>query len=82
MAVGGGFLQVARDRVLILADTAERADEVDEARAEEARQRAEKTLRDAVNSGQHTQAEAARVALKLSLARIQVSQRRRRRPNP
>src|SRR3979490_1570810 len=35
MAVGGGFLQVARDQVLILADTAERADEVDEARAEE-----------------------------------------------
>ena len=40
MAVGGGFLQVARDKVLILADTAERADEVDEARAEEARRRA------------------------------------------
>lgn len=37
MAVGGGFLQVARDQVLILADTAERADEVDEARAEEGR---------------------------------------------
>ena len=32
MAVGGGFLQVARDRVLILADTAERADELGEDR--------------------------------------------------
>ena len=32
MAVSGGFLQVNRDRVLILADTAERAEEIDEAR--------------------------------------------------
>ena len=44
MAVGGGFLQVARDQVLILADTAERADEIDEARAEEARRRARENL--------------------------------------
>src|ERR687883_788783 len=40
MSVGGGFLQVARDQVLVLADTAERADEVDEARAEAGRRRA------------------------------------------
>src|SRR5438045_8027244 len=32
LSVGGGFLQVARNRVLILADTAERADEIDETR--------------------------------------------------
>src|ERR1700694_2029466 len=44
MAVGGGFLQVARDQVLILADTAERADEIDEARAEEGRRGDKKTL--------------------------------------
>ena len=64
MAVGGGFLQVARDQVLILADTAERADEVDEARAEEARQRAHQALGEALASGQHVQAEAARIALR------------------
>src|SRR5918911_5248301 len=40
LSVGGGFLQVARNQVLILADTAERAGEVDEARAEEGRRRA------------------------------------------
>src|SRR5438552_16281532 len=40
MAVGGGFLQVARDQVLILADTAERADEIDEAPAQDATRRA------------------------------------------
>src|SRR5215468_10415397 len=59
MSVGGGFLQVARDQVLILADTAERADEIDEARAEEARRRARETLADAITSGQRLQAEAA-----------------------
>ena len=47
MAVGGGFLQVNADRVLILADTAERADELDAARAEESRRRAEAALVDA-----------------------------------
>jgi len=40
MAVSGGFLQIARDQVLILADTAERAEELDAARAEDARRRA------------------------------------------
>src|SRR5438132_3113746 len=40
MAVSGGFLQVFRDRVLVLADTAERADEIEEGRAEQARQQA------------------------------------------
>jgi F-type H+-transporting ATPase subunit epsilon len=86
MAVGGGFLQVARDQVLILADTAERADEVDEARAEEARRRARETLQEAVVSGQRLQAEAAHVALRRAEARIQVVRRYRgpgaRRPQP
>jgi len=77
MSVGGGFLQVARDQVLILADTAERADEVDEARAEEARRRARDTLQEAVVSGQRLQAEAARVALHRAEARIHVARRRR-----
>jgi F-type H+-transporting ATPase subunit epsilon len=84
MSVGGGFLQVARDQVLILADTAERANEVDEARAEEARRRARETLAEAVISGQRLQAEAARVALRREEARIQVARRHRgpERPHP
>lgn len=86
MAVGGGFLQVARDQVLILADSAERADEVDEARAEEARRRARETLAQAISSGQRLQAEAARVMLRREEARIQVARYRRgperHRPGP
>src|SRR5712691_2992112 len=46
LAVSGGFLQVSHNRVLILADTAERAEEVDEQRAEQARARAEAMLRE------------------------------------
>src|SRR4030081_638455 len=57
MAVGGGFLQVARDQVLILADTPERADESDEARAEEDPRQASETLAESVRSGQRLQAE-------------------------
>ncbi|MDP6346747.1 MAG: F0F1 ATP synthase subunit epsilon, partial [Dehalococcoidia bacterium] len=40
LAISGGFLEVRPDRVVVLADTAERAEEIDLARAEEARQRA------------------------------------------
>src|SRR3984893_15894982 len=42
--VGGGFLEVLPDRVTILADVAERADEISEEAAEEARQRARERL--------------------------------------
>lgn len=84
ISVGGGFLQVARDKVLILADTAERADEVDEARAEDGRRRARETLQEAIVSGQRLQAEAARVALRREEVRIQLVRRHRgpERPRP
>src|ERR1700693_6308133 len=81
MAVGGGFLQVARDQVLILADTAERADEIDEARAEEGRRRARENLAESVRSGQRLQAETARFALRREEARLQIV-RRHRGPEP
>jgi F-type H+-transporting ATPase subunit epsilon len=78
MAVSGGFLQIANNRVLVLADTAERDDEIDEQRAEASRQAALKALEDA-RRGQGLQNESARIALRRSLARLQVAQRKRRR---
>jgi F-type H+-transporting ATPase subunit epsilon len=78
MAVSGGFLQVFNDRVLILADAAERESEIEESRAEQARQRALAVLQAAAR-GEPVQAEAARLALRRSLARLEVIQRRRQR---
>lgn len=46
MAVSGGFLEVMRDKIVVLADTAERAEELDEKRIEEARARAEEIKKD------------------------------------
>ena len=46
IALGGGFAEVTHDRVVVLADTAERADEIDLARAQRARDRAEARLKE------------------------------------
>ena len=77
MAVAGGFLQVNADRVLILADQAVRADEIDAAAAEEARHRAENALTEAHRSGDPVQVQAARLALQSSLVQLRVVRRRR-----
>jgi F-type H+-transporting ATPase subunit epsilon len=77
MAVAGGFLQVNADRVLILADQAVRADEIDEAAAEAARRQAEQALTDATRSGEAAQIQTARAALQLSLVQLRVVRRRR-----
>jgi len=49
MAVSGGFVEVLRSKIVILADTAERAEEIDIGRAEEARKRAEELKLDAAH---------------------------------
>jgi F-type H+-transporting ATPase subunit epsilon len=66
-AVSGGFMEVLPDRVTILADTAERADEIDEARAEAARQRAELLL---------AEAQLRRAMIRLQVARLKRGGRR------
>lgn len=49
MAVSGGFIEVMKDKVVILADTAEHAAELDEARIKEAQARAEELKKQAKN---------------------------------
>ena len=46
MSVSGGFIEVSKDRVVILADTAERAEEIDETRVDAARKQAEESVKD------------------------------------
>src|SRR5512141_3462716 len=46
IALGGGFAEVTHDRIVVLADTAERSDEIDVARAQRARDRAEARLKE------------------------------------
>ncbi|MDP9381689.1 MAG: F0F1 ATP synthase subunit epsilon [Chloroflexota bacterium] len=74
LAIGGGFLEVLEDRVTVLADTAERAEEIDDARAEEAQQRAQRLLAD---RSQIENPAALEAALRRAQVRLRVSRRRR-----
>jgi F-type H+-transporting ATPase subunit epsilon len=73
--VSGGFLQVAGDDVVVLADACEYAGEIDIQRAEAARQRAEDLLK---AGAYEIDAAAAEAALRRSLARLRVADHRRR----
>jgi len=77
MAISGGFLEVRPDRVVVLADTAERAEEIDIARAEEAKQRA----RERLSEKQVVGADEARVeaSLRRALIRLKVAEKRQKR---
>jgi F-type H+-transporting ATPase subunit epsilon len=76
LAISGGFLEVRPDRIIVLADAAERVEEIDVARAEEAKRRAEELLKTRPPEVDEAQAEAA---LRRSLARLKVVERRRKR---
>jgi F-type H+-transporting ATPase subunit epsilon len=77
LAISGGFLEVRPDKVIILADACERVDEIDIARAEQAKKRAQETLK----LGPLTaDAAAAEAALRRSIARLKVAERKRRQP--
>jgi F-type H+-transporting ATPase subunit epsilon len=78
IAIGGGFMEVGPRHVIVLADSAERADEIDIARAEEARQRAERTMSQVQREDvDYAQAEAA---LRRSMIRLKVARRAQRGP--
>jgi len=77
IAIYGGFLEVRPDRVIVLADAAERAEEIDVAQVQEAKRRAEQALAHRkVSEVDRTQAEAA---LRRSLLELKVSERKRKR---
>ena len=77
MAISGGFLEVRPDGVVVLADTAERAEEIDIARAEEAKRRAQEQLAEKQVPGvDEARAEAS---LRRALIRLRVAEKRRKR---
>jgi F-type H+-transporting ATPase subunit epsilon len=74
LSIAFGFAEVQPDRVAILAEIAERADEIDTARAEAAKRRAEERLSKPVGDMDF---ERARISLMKSLIRLQVATRAR-----
>lgn len=83
-AIGGGFAEILPDKVTILADSAEEAEEIDVQRAQQAREEAEKAMREGIpeDSERYAQIEAA---LKRAQVRIKVSRQvtgRRQRAMP
>jgi F-type H+-transporting ATPase subunit epsilon len=75
-AIVGGFLQVRPDRVVVMAETADMASEIDLEKAQEAKREAERTI----ETGSHDGADlaVARAELQQALLRIRVAERRHR----
>ncbi len=76
LAISGGYLEVRPDRVIVLADSAERAEEIDIARAEDAKRRAQERL---THPGSPEETAAAEAALRRALARLEVADRVKKR---
>lgn len=74
LAIGEGFAEIAGDHVSILTDMAIKADDIDEAKAEEARKRAESRLQEKL-----TDEEVAMVSASLMHSLTQLNVKRRRR---
>ena len=77
LAISGGFLEVRPDRIIVLADSAERAEEIDISRAEAAKKRAEQRLVDRKAPGfDEARCESA---LRRAMARLTVAEKIKRR---
>ena len=77
LAVFGGFMDVRADRVVVLTEAAEHAEEIDSGRAQEARDSARRAL--AAGPASAAEEARARAALQRALIRLRVSEARRRR---
>ena len=73
LAISGGFIEVRPDRIIVLADSAERAEEIDIARAEEAKRRAEQKLATGQVAGFDTAIASA--ALLRAMSRLKVAEK-------
>ena len=77
LAVSGGFAQVSATSVIVLADTAERADNIDTVRAEQARKQAEEAMEGKLNDQELAEVSAR---LQKNLARLRAAELLRNRP--
>ncbi len=75
LAIGDGFVEITGERVAILTDMAIKADDIDEVKAEEARQRAQARLAEKLTDEETASVQAA---LAHSLAQLHVKRRQRR----
>lgn len=80
-AIGGGFMEIQPDKVTVLASSAEHADGIDLARAEEARARAKALLKDGPPPDP-TQFRQIEAALRRSQVRLKVARKRRQMQRP
>jgi len=74
-AISGGFLEIRPDKVIVLADACERAEEIDKRRAEEAKRQAEEIMK---APSSETETATAEAALRRSLVRLKVAEKIRR----
>ena len=80
-AIGGGYAEVQPDKVVVLADSAEQAEEIDIERAERARERAEQAMKEGVaeDPDRYAQIQASlmRAQIRLDVGRRRAGRRRR-----
>jgi F-type H+-transporting ATPase subunit epsilon len=74
LAIGEGFVEITGDRVAVMTDMAIKSDDIDEAKAEEARRRAEARLAEQLSDEESAMVQAA---LAHSLAQLKVKRRHR-----
>jgi len=78
-AVGGGFMEVRPDKIILLARSGEEAEEIDIARAQQARREAEELLAQTEMDSEERR-QLADLALRRSKIRLKVAERRRKQP--